>query len=75
MTNAELLPKPPSRKSPARTQGYLGHEIALIDLLDRLLHGGVVIEGDITLGVADIDLVKVELRLLISSIDKLLVGA
>ena len=51
---------------------YLGNDIALIDLLDRLLHGGIVIQGDITLAVADIDLVNVELRLLIASIDKLM---
>jgi hypothetical protein len=45
-----------------------GHDIALIDLLDRLLHGGVVLAGDITLAVADIDLVYVGLRALISSV-------
>jgi Gas vesicle protein len=67
-----LVPSTPGRKSPARTQGYLGNDIALIDLLDRLLHGGIVIQGDITLAVADIDLVNVELRLLIASIDKLM---
>jgi Gas vesicle protein len=42
-------------------------DIALVDLLDRLLHGGVVLAGDITLAVADIDLVYVGLRALISS--------
>jgi hypothetical protein len=46
-------------------------DVALIDLLDRLLGGGVVIAGDITLAVADIDLVHVSLRALISSVDKL----
>ena len=30
-------------------------DVALIDLLDRLLGGGVVIAGDITLAVADVD--------------------
>jgi hypothetical protein len=45
-------------------------ELALIDLLDRLLQGGVVIQGDITLAVADIDLVKLDLRLLVAAIDK-----
>jgi Gas vesicle protein len=66
MTTAELVPKrPPS-------PGYLGNDIALIDLLDRLLYGGVVIHGEITLGVADIDLVKLDLRVLVASIDKLL---
>jgi Gas vesicle protein len=43
-------------------------DIALVDLLDRLLHGGVVLAGDITLAVADIDLVYVGLRALISSV-------
>jgi hypothetical protein len=43
-------------------------DVALIDLLDRLLGGGVVIFGDITLAVADVDLVYVGLRALISSV-------
>jgi hypothetical protein len=43
-------------------------DIALIDLLDRLLDRGVVVAGDITLAVADIDLVYVGLRALISSV-------
>jgi Gas vesicle protein len=41
---------------------------SLVDLVDRLLSGGVVIVGDITLSVADVDLVHVGLRLLISSV-------
>ncbi|MFL5780836.1 MAG: gas vesicle protein [Thermoleophilaceae bacterium] len=44
-------------------------EVALVDLVDRLLGGGVVITGDITLAVADVDLVQVSLRALIASID------
>ncbi|MEY2443142.1 MAG: hypothetical protein QOJ46_2568 [bacterium] len=44
------------------------HDVALVDLVDRLLHGGVVLAGDITLAVADIDLVYVGLRALISSV-------
>jgi hypothetical protein len=43
-------------------------EVALIDLLDRLLAGGVVIAGDITLAAADVDLVYVSLRALITSV-------
>jgi len=46
-------------------------DIALVDLLDRLLAGGVVIAGDITLAVDDIDLVHVSLRALISSVASL----
>lgn len=42
--------------------------IALVDLLDRVLAGGVVISGEVTLSVADIDLVHVSLRTLITSV-------
>ena len=44
-------------------------EVSLVDLVDRLLGGGVVIHGDITLAVADVDLVYVGLRALIASVD------
>lgn len=44
--------------------------VALIDLLDRLLQGGVVIQGDITLAAADVDLVRLDLRLIVAAIDK-----
>ncbi|MFB7269722.1 gas vesicle protein [Streptomyces sp. NPDC056244] len=42
--------------------------MALIDLLDRLLTGGVVLTGDLTLSIADVDLVQISLRALIVSI-------
>ncbi|MGW7428090.1 gas vesicle protein [Streptomyces sp. NPDC054861] len=44
-------------------------QVALIDLLDRLLSGGVVVTGDIVLSIADIDLVRISLRALIVSVD------
>lgn len=43
-------------------------QVALIDLLDRLLSGGVVLTGDVVLSIADIDLVRVSLRALVVSI-------
>jgi hypothetical protein len=43
-------------------------DVALVDLVDRLLGGGVVIAGDLTLAVADVDLVYVQLRALITSV-------
>ncbi|MEU3776634.1 gas vesicle protein [Streptomyces sp. NPDC032472] len=52
---------PPGTALPAR-------QVALVDLLDRLLAGGVVITGDIVLSIADIDLVRISLRALISSV-------
>ena len=50
------------------TGALVERDAALVDLLDRLLGGGVVIAGDITLSVADIDLVYVSLRALITSV-------
>lgn len=44
-------------------------EVALVDLLDRLLAGGVVISGDLVLSIADVDLVRISLRALIASVD------
>ncbi|MFF0425410.1 gas vesicle protein [Streptomyces sp. NPDC004520] len=45
-----------------------GRQVALVDLLDRLLSGGVVLSGDIVLSIADIDLVRISLRALIVSV-------
>jgi hypothetical protein len=45
--------------------------LALVDLLDRVLAGGVVITGDITLSVADVDLVTISLRALLASVSSL----
>jgi hypothetical protein len=53
------------------TSSLAEQDVALVDLLDRLLAGGVVIAGEITLAVADIDLVRVSLRALISSVASL----
>ncbi|WP_051852453.1 gas vesicle protein [Streptomyces aureocirculatus] len=48
---------------------FAQREIALVDLLDRLLAGGVVLAGDITLRIADVDLVRIDLKALISSVN------
>lgn len=42
--------------------------VALVDLLDRLLAGGVVVAGEITLSIADVDLVRISLRALVASV-------
>jgi hypothetical protein len=43
--------------------------LTLVDLLDRLLAGGVVLVGEITISVADVELVRISLRALIASVD------
>jgi len=45
--------------------------VALVDLLDRVLAGGVVITGEITLSMADVDLVTISLRALLASVSAL----
>jgi hypothetical protein len=61
----------PQLRNPARTVGHSAGNVALIDLLDRLLQGGIAIRGDIILTAAEIDLVKLDLRIVIAAIDKL----
>jgi hypothetical protein len=51
----------------------LMERVALVDLLDRLLAGGVVITGDLVISIAGVDLVQVSLRALITTVrDELL---
>ncbi|WJV45272.1 gas vesicle protein [Streptomyces flavofungini] len=53
----------------ASVQPFARREIALVDVLDRLLAGGVVITGAITLRIADVDLVRIDLKALISAVN------
>ena len=46
-------------------------QVTLIELVDRVLGKGVVVAGDITLAVADVDLVYVGLRVLLASVGTL----
>jgi hypothetical protein len=45
-----------------------GREIALVEVIDRVLGAGVVITGDVTISLADVDLVYLDLRLLLGSV-------
>ncbi|GAA1971631.1 gas vesicle protein [Catenulispora subtropica] len=58
----------PSPADPGGTRPAWYEHVALVDLLDRLLAGGVVIAGEITLSIADVDLVRISLRALIASV-------
>ncbi len=51
---------------PERTDGR--SDVALVDLLDRLLGAGVVLAGDVTISLAGVDLVQVRLHALITSV-------
>jgi hypothetical protein len=43
-------------------------DIALVDLLDRLLGAGVVLAGDIVISLAGVDLVEIRLHALIMTV-------
>ena len=43
---------------------------SLADLLERVLDKGIVIAGDITINLLDIELLTIKLRLLVASVDK-----
>lgn len=44
-------------------------EMTIIDLLDRILDKGVVINGDITVAIAGIDLLALKINLVIASLE------
>jgi gas vesicle structural protein len=45
-------------------------EVALLELLDRVIDHGVVIAGDITISVADVDLIYLGLRVMLTSVER-----
>ena len=53
----------PELISPSRTHG-------LVDILDRVLDKGLVIAGDIKINLANVELLTIQIRLLVCSIDK-----
>jgi hypothetical protein len=44
-------------------------DVTLLEVLDRVLDKGVVVAGDLVISVADVDLIYVDLRLLLSSVE------
>jgi Gas vesicle protein len=51
--------------SDAAMEKWSDEQVALVDLIDRVIGGGVVIAGDVILGVAGVDLVYLGLRLVL----------
>lgn len=50
-------------------------ETSLLDLVDNLLTRGVMVSGDVVLGLADVDLVYLRLSALLCAADKVLPNA
>jgi hypothetical protein len=67
------LPPVPSLTGRAQTNYEVGRPASresLVDILDRVLDKGIVIAGDITVSLLDIELLTIKIRLLIASVDK-----
>jgi gas vesicle structural protein len=54
--------------SDALEELYEPEQLVLSDLINRVLDKGVVISSNITISIADIDLIQLDLKLLISSV-------
>jgi hypothetical protein len=46
-------------------------EIALLELLDRLIDRGVMLKGDLTISIADVDLISVALDVVLASVERM----
>ena len=46
-------------------------EVTLLDLLDRVLDHGVILAGDVTISVADVDLLYLGVRVLLAPVERL----
>lgn len=57
-----LLPKPGSYYP-----GEPSQEASVLELLDRLLNVGIVVQGDLDIGVANLNLIQAKLRLVLTS--------
>ena len=65
----------PRRRRTTEAEEILGAEDAtLLDIVDNLLNKGVVLSGDLTLALAQVDLVYARLSVLLSAADRVLPG-
>jgi hypothetical protein len=65
MPAAILVPKSGPTNSARSRQDH----VPLAEALDRILHRGVSVQGNVTIGLADVDLLFLDLRLLLGSVD------
>jgi hypothetical protein len=54
----------------AATRGDVEEQSSLLDVLDNVLNRGAVLNGDVVLGVANVDLIYVKLSVLLAALDK-----
>lgn len=66
--------RPRSRRAAASVEEDVlrGEDASLLDILDNVLTKGVVVTGDLVLGVADVDLVYLRVSAILCAADRVL---
>ncbi|TMW72530.1 gas vesicle protein [Alteribacter natronophilus] len=76
MQQTRSTPSTPSNRpktlSDSQPEALKNQDVSLLDILDCVLDKGVVLRGDITISIADIDLVYLDLRILLTSVETLI---
>ncbi len=68
-----LSPAPPRTRAAASAAGLVATaDESLLDVIDNLLNRGVLLQGELVLGLADVDLVYARLSLLLCAADRVL---
>ena len=76
MTPTRSVPpkQPRPRRAPIADDILGAEDASLLDIVDNLLNKGVVLNGDLTIALAQVDLVYARLSLLLSAADRVLPG-
>ena len=65
--------RPPQPAPPTEAELILGpEESSLLDIVDNVLNKGVVLNGDVTIALAQVDLIYARLSLLLCAADRVL---
>jgi hypothetical protein len=62
-----MVSPPRELYSSGRNAASRSRPASLVDLIDRVLAGGVVVAGHVTLAVADVDLIDLDIALLVAA--------
>jgi len=69
--NASAVKNPPKKKQLSKAQQILNEaDASLLDLVDHVLNKGVFIDGEVLLGLANVDLVYLRLSALLCAADR-----
>jgi hypothetical protein len=64
-----------ARRAPTESAQVLGEpDASLLDIVDNVLNKGVVLSGDLTIGLAQVDLIYARVSLLLCAADRVLAG-